>query len=175
MRPRAADEGTCLSGGGRSAPPSLFYKKRRCRLAVPEKNRRGSGCNCPTRSIKSTPDTPAGPSERAPVKAPFTQGRLWLGDSPSLVRRRFWSISGSRGRAVRAPTGVYFLWAAFRRALWGPGAHSCFMQDDRLPCPWRVLSWTAPAARSLFARKENGGLESTPLGGGKKCALRAQN
>ena len=34
--------------GGRSAPPSLFYKKRRCRLAVPEKNRRGQATGHPT-------------------------------------------------------------------------------------------------------------------------------
>ena len=62
----------------------------------------------------------------------------------------------------------------FRRLCWrsrGPSSSSGVALT--LGSPWRVLSWTAPAARSLFARKENGGLGSTPLGGGKTRALRA--
>ena len=98
--PRARDEGTRLPGGGRSAPPSLFYsplrvaqwgphdsidsgrpthglpssnadtrrrgaeapwrlrRPRRCRLAVPEKNRRGSRCTLPHLKHKRHPRHP---------------------------------------------------------------------------------------------------------------------
>ena len=40
----------------------------------------------------------------------------------------------------------------------------CISAEMPRLAPWRVLSWTAPAARSLFARKENGGLGALPLG-----------
>ena len=72
------------------------------------------------------------------------------GTLPGLLRAPSLSKEGSRG-----PFGF----------VWG----------DELLCPWRVLSWTAPAARSLFVRKENGGLGSTPLGGGKKRGLWPQS
>ena len=48
---------SCACGNGR--PHHLFFRKRWCRLAVPEKNRRGSRCPLPLLKPKSTPDTPA--------------------------------------------------------------------------------------------------------------------
>ena len=63
-----------------------------------------------------------------------------------------------------------------RRDCGGPGGHFIFRRSTHPQFPLALFSWTAPAARSLFARKENGGLESTPLGGGLRLRpLGAQN
>ena len=74
------------------------------------------------------------PALRRP--APFTQGRLWLSDSPCCV-------------------GVQ-----------GPLRASC--RPLSLGCPWRFLSWTAPAARSLFAAKREWGAGKHPSWRGQK-------
>ena len=64
---------SCACGNGR--PHHLFFRKRWCRLAVPEKNRRGSRCLLPLLKQKSTPDTPTGRVGIAPVKPPLCKGR----------------------------------------------------------------------------------------------------
>ena len=48
--------------------------------------------------------------------------------------------------------------SVFTSLCGGPGGVSSSGRALWLHSPWRVLSWTAPAACSLFARKENGGL-----------------
>ena len=79
---------THLPGGGRSAPPSLFYKKRRCRLAVPEKNRRGSRSPLPHPKHKKAPPTPPPSSREAPslssVGGPGGRPLLPVGHSSSI-------------------------------------------------------------------------------------------
>ena len=63
-----------------------------------------------------------------------------------------------------------------KRRDWGSRGAVLFFRWGTNPRPLALFSWTAPAARSLFARKENGGLESTPLGGGLRLRpLGAQN
>ena len=86
--PRARDEGTHTPCWGRSAPPSLFYKKRRCRLAVPEKNRRGSRSPLPHPKHKKAPPTPPPSSREAPslssVGGPGGRPLLPVGHSSSI-------------------------------------------------------------------------------------------
>ena len=70
--------------------------------------------------------------------------------SPNLSSKKK-GFTGEHGSPVKS------------RAARGAVPHCISAEMPRL-APWRVLSWTAPAARSLFARKENGGLGALPLG-----------
>ena len=73
---------SCACGNGR--PHHLFFRKRWCRLAVPEKNRRGSRCLLPLLKQKSTPDTPtrlagsAFTQPKSPVQKEGVYGGTWF-------------------------------------------------------------------------------------------------
>ena len=154
--PRARDEGTHTPCGGRSAPPSLFYKKRRCRLAVPEKNRRGSGCSLPHLKHERHPRHPhqAGRRfHRASGTEEYNPSAHFVGTS--LYTRE--ALAGHFTILCGGPGGVFHL----------PVGHS----SSR---PLALFSWTARRP-VLFSRgKENGGAESASPWGRKNAPFRAQ-
>ena len=155
---RRTGEPAFQAGNGR--PHHLFFRKRWCRLAVPEKNRRGSRCLLPLLKQKSTPDTPTGRVGIAPVKPPLCKGRC-----PRSGRRD--CLAG-----FRLPAGFPRGGGAF--SLRYVGVQGAFH------LPVEHYGFTPPGAFSLgplqrpvlFSReKRMGGWRAPLLGGGYVCAL----
>ena len=194
--PRARDEGTRLPGGGRSAPPSLFCSPLRTAQRGPrdliDSGRPKCGLPASDAALAARPRwaVAASPPEMVPPGgtrekssgpkssfaclklkcAPAPHQAFWDAPSPSpnfpSKKKGFTGEHGSPVKSRAARGAVPHCASAEAPRLGVQGAISSSGGALILNSPWRVLSWTAPAARSLFARKENGGLGSTPLGGG---------
>ena len=182
----AGTKDSALRAEGRSAPPSLFYKKRRCRLAVPEKNRRGVTMPSAPPEAKKHPRHPhrACGKRFHPAKIPRPKRRGLRGNMvpPSNRARPAMRCRTAFPQKCRdCPPGAFSLGplqrpvpfcSPLRTAQRGPRD---FIDSGRPKCglPASNAALAARPRRAVAAMppKRDGGAGSTPLGGDKVCGL----
>ena len=168
--------------------PWRLRRPRRCRLAVPEKNRRGSGCSLPHLKHERHPRHPhqagrrfhrASGTEEYNPSAHFVGTSLYTREA---LAGHFTILCGGPGGVFHLPVGhsssrplALFSWTARRPVLFSaakpPRPFWAAPQVRRLTQGARVSgdrslsnSKGAPAALCAVGNKENGGPKALPLG-----------
>ena len=143
-----------------SAPPEAKKHPRH-----PRNRGISAEMQCGTAS-RAARDLPARPVPRKTAGAPGMERpeSIPLGSPPRTARR---------GMEPCSPVNPFFLDGErpHPAPLGVQGADLFFRSGTHPRTPWRFLSWTAPAARSLFAAKREWGAGSSSRWEGKKCGL----